>query len=63
MIETNEDQLSIISRRRANFRKTIYYYLAFNLFIWAVWWFTTGHITGFTGYPCPVWLMLGNSDN
>jgi len=59
MIETNDEEFSKIALKRVNFRRSIYYYLAFNLFIWAVWWFTAGRVTGFTGHPWPVWLMLG----
>ncbi|HEX8459961.1 MAG TPA: 2TM domain-containing protein [Segetibacter sp.] len=59
MINTNDDSFLIIARKKADFRRNIYYYIAFIVFVWIVWWFTTGHITGFTGYPWPVWIMLG----
>jgi hypothetical protein len=48
-----------VDSKKADFRKSVYYYVAFNLLMWAVWWFTTGKITGFTGYPWPIWLMIG----
>jgi hypothetical protein len=59
MTPANDDELQRLARKRLQFRRSSYSYLFVNLFFWAVWWFTSGHITGFTGYPWPVWLMLG----
>jgi hypothetical protein len=59
MTETNDDRLWRIARKRADFRRNLYSYVAVNLFLWLVWWFTTGRITGFNGYPWPIWVMLG----
>ena len=59
MNDTKDDQLWRILRKRAEFRRSLYSYIIVNLFLWAIWWITTGNKTGFTGYPWPVWVMLG----
>jgi hypothetical protein len=58
-METNDESLRRIALKRANFRKHLSSYIVVMLFLWVIWWFTTGKITGFTGYPWPMWLMLG----
>ena len=59
MEQQKDEKLWRIARRRADFRRHLYGYIVVNTFLWAVWWFTTGKITGMTGYPWPVWVMLG----
>lgn len=59
MPNEKDTQLWRIAQRRAAFRKNLYSYLVINAFLWAVWWFTIGKDKGFTGYPWPVWVMLG----
>lgn len=59
MSETNDDRLLRLARKRADFRKSLYSYVVVNLFMWLIWWFTVGRITGFTGYPWPIWVMIG----
>ncbi|HSU51879.1 MAG TPA: 2TM domain-containing protein [Segetibacter sp.] len=59
MTETNDENLRRIAMRRVNFRKSLYSYIVLIAFMWIIWWMTTGRTTGFTGYPWPVWVMLG----
>ena len=59
MTETNDDRLWRIARKRAEFRKSLYAYIVVIVFLWVIWWITTGRITGLTGYPWPMWVMLG----
>ncbi len=59
MDELKDDRLWRIARKRAEFKKSLYSYIIVNLFMWAIWWFTAGHVTGFTGIPWPLWVMLG----
>jgi fatty acid desaturase len=59
MNEANDERLQNIARKRADFRKSLYSYVAVIVFLWIIWWITTGRITGFTGYPWPVWITLG----
>lgn len=59
MNEVKDDQLWQIARKRAAFRRSLYSGIAIVLFMWVIWWATTGKDTGFTGTPWPVWVMLG----
>ncbi len=59
MSETNDDRLWRIARKRADFRKSLYSYIAVNIFLWLLWWFTDGSSAGFNKYPWPVWVTLG----
>lgn len=59
MQETNDEGLLRNARKKADFKKALYSYVIAMAFLWTIWWFTTGRITGFTGYPWPVWIMIG----
>ena len=58
MEEQKDEALWQIARRRAAFRRHVYSYVAVNIFLWGVWWFTSGKNTGFNGWPWPVWVMF-----
>ena len=59
-MEQEKDQaLWRIAQKRAAFRKSLYTYSIMMIFFWAIWWFTTGKITGLKGWPWPLWIMLG----
>lgn len=58
--EQKDERLWKMARRRAEFKKSLFSYIAINVFLWAIWWFTTGQFTGFnTPLPWPIWVMLG----
>ncbi len=59
MEQQRDERLWKIAQKRANFRKSIYSYVIVILFLWGVWWFTTGYRGHFDGIPWPVWVMLG----
>lgn len=59
MTDTNDDRLWRIARKRADFRKSFYSYIAVNLFLWLLWWGTEGYKTGFNKYPWAAWVTLG----
>lgn len=59
-LDPKEKQLWKIAKRRAEFRKSLYSYIIIVGFFWTLWWFTTGQKKGVTtGWPWPVWIMLG----
>ena len=59
-MEPNKDErLWRMASKRASFRKSLYSYIIVIAFFWAIWWFSSGRIHGFRGYPWPVWVMLG----
>ncbi len=57
--EQRDENLWRIAKKRADFRKHVYIYAIINGFLWAIWWFTIGHHTGFIGVPWPLWVSLG----
>ncbi len=59
MNENKDQQLWRIAQKRAQFRRSLYSYFVVNAFLWIIWWITKGRFTGFTGYPWPIWVMLG----
>jgi len=59
MEQSNDERLWRIARKRAMFKKNLYIFLVVNVFLWAIWWITTGRIEGSQAYPWPVWGMLG----
>ena len=59
MTQERDPKLWQIAKSRAQFRKNIFTYMVICLFLWAIWWFTQGRHTGITGYPWPLWVMLG----
>jgi len=59
MDDKKDQELWRIAQKRAQFRRSAYSYIIINLFLWVIWWFTGGKNTGFTGYPWPIWVMLG----
>ncbi len=59
MEPTNDERLWRLARRRAAFKKSLYSYLVINAFLWAIWWFVSGHRSGLHSYPWPIWVMLG----
>jgi hypothetical protein len=59
MEHSNDERLWQIARKRAMFKKSLYSYLVINAFLWAIWWITTGRVSGTQAYPWPVWVMLG----
>lgn len=59
MNDQKDHQLWRIAQKRANFRRSLTQYIIINFFLWAIWWFTDGNETGFSGRPWPIWVMLG----
>src|SRR5690242_20194753 len=57
--EQRDEQLWRIAKKRAGFRKHLYTYIIIVCFLWGIWWFTIGRDEGFSGYPWPIWVMLG----
>jgi hypothetical protein len=60
-MDTNprDDQLWKLAKKRANFKRSLLTYIIINAFLWAIWWFTGGHSSGWRGIPWPMWVMLG----
>jgi hypothetical protein len=54
-----DEHLWKIARKRANFKRSLLTYVVINLFLWGIWWFSSGREHGWLGIPWPVWVMLG----
>jgi hypothetical protein len=57
--EQKDERLWKIAQQRAEFKKSFFSYLVIVTFLWGIWWFTTGKNEGYSGYPWPIWVMLG----
>ena len=55
-----DERLWRTARKRAAFKRHLTSYILVNLFLWAIWWFTTESRGIYTGpIPWPVWSTLG----
>ena len=59
MSSPNEDALWKLAKKRAAFKRHLSAYVLVSMFLWAIWWFTTGRSGFLNGLPWPVWPMLG----
>jgi hypothetical protein len=48
-----------LARKRAEFKKSVLTYVIVNVFLWAVWWVSSGKVNGFGSFPWPLWVMIG----
>lgn len=56
---SRDEQLWRLARKRANFKISLMFYVAINLFMWAIWFFTAANKENMSGVPWPVWIMAG----
>jgi hypothetical protein len=57
---TSDERLWKIARKRATFKRHLTIYIVINLFLWAIWWFSTESRGIYTGpIPWPLWSSLG----
>ena len=57
---TSDERLWKIARKRAAFKRHLTVYVVVNLFLWAIWWFSTESRGIYTGpIPWPLWSSLG----
>jgi len=61
-MEQKDERLWRIAQQRAGFRRSLYSFLVVILFLWGIWWFTSGEHyfeSGRRWVPWPCWVMLG----
>ncbi len=58
MMENRDEKLWQLATKRAAFKGKIFSYIAVNIFLWAVWYFTGQRNTD-NGIPWPAWVSLG----
>jgi hypothetical protein len=56
--DPKEKLLWEIARKRAAFKSHLFTYLLVNAFLWALWFFSGRHESGY-GVPWPIWPTLG----
>lgn len=56
--QQRDEKLWKLARKRAAFKKSLLVYLAVNLFLWGVWFFTSGRHSDYS-FPWPVFVTLG----
>ena len=60
MEEQRDEKLWQLAKRRADFQDSLIGFVVITSICWAVWYFTRGRYTGFSGTtPWPLWVMLG----
>jgi hypothetical protein len=61
MVEQQVDErLWRMAKKRADFKKSLTFYILINLFLWAIWWITQGRFYGINNWSAvwPVWPTL-----
>lgn len=58
-MEPVDKRLWKIARKRADFKKGLFVYLAVNAMLWAIWWFTLGRHVGVNASTWPIYVTLG----
>ena len=59
-MENRDEQLWMIAKRRAGFKKQLASYIIINGFLWAMWYFTERHHDNdYNMVPWPIWCTLG----
>jgi len=55
-----DEQLWKLAKKRADFKRSLLFYIVINAFLWAIWWFSDGHWSwGWGGIPWPLWVTAG----
>jgi hypothetical protein len=58
-MEPIDKRLWRMARKRADFKKGLFVYLAVNGMLWAIWWFTLGRHVGVNASTWPIYVTLG----
>lgn len=58
-MEPRDEKLYKLAIKRAKFRSHIFSYGVIIIFLWAIWWITSGNPPKLSGWPWPVWPTLG----
>lgn len=58
-MENRDEKLWLLASQRAKFKGNVYTYIAVNVFLWTVWFFTKSHHHEFDFIPWPAWVTLG----
>lgn len=57
-MESNDEKLWAIAKKRAGFRKQLITYVLVNSFLWGIWFMSGSSINLHSTMPWPAWVML-----
>lgn len=57
-MQTNDDILWSIAKKRARFRKQLLSYILVNCFLWGIWFMSGNNIDNYDDFPWPAWIMF-----
>ena len=59
IMESVDQQLWLVAKRRAKFKRSLSAYVLVISFLWIIWFLTTPEFHSYERFPWPVWPMLG----
>jgi transcriptional regulator with XRE-family HTH domain len=59
IMESTDQQLWLIAKRRAKFKRSLSAYVLVIPFLWAIWYLTMPELSRYERFPWPLWPMLG----
>ena len=59
IMESADQQLWLVAKRRAKFKRSLSAYVLVISFLWIIWFLTTPEFLPYERFPWPIWPMLG----
>jgi len=59
IMESTDQQMWLIAKRRAKFKRSLSAYVLVISFLWVVWYLTIPELSRYERFPWPIWPMLG----
>ncbi|MCX6193117.1 MAG: helix-turn-helix domain-containing protein [Cytophagales bacterium] len=59
IMESTDQQLWLIAKRRAKFKRSLSAYVLVIAFLWVIWYLTMPELSRYERFPWPLWPMLG----
>ena len=59
IMESTDQQLWLLAKRRAKFKRSLSSYALVIPFLWAIWYLTMPELSRYERFPWPIWPMLG----
>jgi transcriptional regulator with XRE-family HTH domain len=59
IMESADQQLWLVAKRRAKFKRSLSAYVLVIPFLWSIWFLTMPELARYERFPWPVWPMLG----
>ena len=59
IMESTDQQMWLLAKRRAKFKRSLSSYALVIPFLWAIWYLTMPELSRYERFPWPIWPMLG----